>query len=79
MVFREKLLQHTDQVYLSDVLRGVSPKILDFLCLDIFCSPTYLVSKMGTFAPPLTTVAEIGRVRVGPYAHFFAKMYAKLG
>ena len=43
-------------------LRGqgeVQGEILDFLCLDICCSPDYLVSKMISFVPQVRTVAEI--------------------
>ena len=58
---------------------GVRPKILDFLCLDVCYSPSYLVSKMGSLSSQLCTVAEIRRDKVGHYAHFFRKMYGKFG
>ena len=53
---------------------GVQGQILDFLCLDICCSPDYLVSKMGSFVPQVCTIAEIGRDKVGHYAHDFVNL-----
>ena len=38
---------------------GVQPKILDFLPFEICCSPTFLVSKMGSFVSQFKTLAEI--------------------
>ena len=38
---------------------GVEVKVSDFLGLDICCSPTYLVFKMGLLSPQLARVAEI--------------------
>ena len=48
---------------------GVISQIL--LILAYVGSPTYLVSKMGSLSSQLSTVAEIWRDKVGPYAHFF--------
>ena len=50
--------------YFNFQFRRTSPlrgevKILDFLFLDICCSPDYLISKMGSLAPQLKTVVEI--------------------
>ena len=63
----------------TTTIGGVRPKILDFLCLDVCYSPSYLVSKMGSLSSQLRTVAEIRRDKVGHYAHFFRKMYGKFG
>ena len=57
---------------------GVQGQILDFLCLDICCSPDYLVSKMGSFVSQLATVAGIERNENGYYAHFFSYLYRKI-
>ena len=58
---------------------GVQPQNLDFLGFYICYSPGFLVFRMGSFVSQLCTVAEIWRDEVGPYAHFFAKMYGKIG
>ena len=58
---------------------GVNPKILYFLSSDICCSPSYLVFRMGSLSSQLPAVAEIWVAEVGPYAHFFTKMYGKSG
>ena len=57
---------------------GVSQFFLDFLGLDIFRSPGYLVSKMGSLAPQLPTVAEIRCVKDGSFFRVFGNLYRKM-
>ena len=59
--------------------RGVHPKILDFLAFEICCSPTFLVSKMGSFVSQLNTVAEIQPLAWGVVWPFLTRLYRKSG
>ena len=59
--------------------RGSKVKFWIFCGVNICNSPDFLVFRMGSFVSQLCTVAEIWRDEVGPYAHFFAKMYGKIG
>ena len=58
---------------------GSRPKISIFLVFKSCYSPDYLVFRMGSFVSQFSTVAEIQRDEVGPYAHFLGKMYGKIG
>ena len=65
----------------NGVLRGeggVPPQKIYFYYLDIYCSPGYPNSKMGSFASQLATVAEIWPVKVGSYAQIFGVLYREI-
>ena len=56
---------------------GPGQSLKDFSCFDIFCSPEYLVSKMGSLSPQLATAHKICCDKVGHYAHNFGVLCGK--
>ena len=54
---------------------GVQPQNMKFLSFAICCSPSFGVSKMGSFVSQLQAVVEIWRDEVDPFARFFANLY----